>query len=295
LPYAGPREFASSCASVVRDGLADDNRLIVLAASRRIDDVRDHLGGDGDDVTFVATDQHGRNPGRITTLLHSFQSAGDGRHSVGVNEMVLLGRSPAAQVEARFSDQVLNDASLRSWPLSVVCLYDNATLDDDGRHSMRQSHAVVRGSASNDDFAPDLAASLYATPVEAPPARALRLEVDRLELSELRAFVRDYALAHRVDVDRIDDLVLAANEIVTNSLRYGGGHAWIAMWTADGSLVCEVRDRGFIRDPLAGRFAPPPSASSGRGLWLANHLCDLVQLRSSEAGTVVRMYVDQRR
>jgi hypothetical protein len=42
---------------------------------------------------------------------------------------------------------------------------------------------------------------------------------------------------------------------------------------------------------LVGR--PPPAASppNARGLWLVHHLCDLVQLRSSAAGTVVRLHV----
>ena len=30
---------------------------------------------------------------------------------------------------------------------------------------------------------------------------------------------------------------------------------------------------------------------AGRGLWLVHELCDLVQLRSSPAGTVVRMHM----
>ena len=37
-----------------------------------------------------------------------------------------------------------------------------------------------------------------------------------------------------------------------------------------------------------GRMAPTPAA---RGLWLANRLCDLVQVRSGEQGTVVRLHV----
>jgi anti-sigma regulatory factor (Ser/Thr protein kinase) len=34
---------------------------------------------------------------------------------------------------------------------------------------------------------------------------------------------------------------------------------------------------------------PPLSDEGGRGLWLANQLCDLVQIRSGENGTVVRL------
>jgi hypothetical protein len=53
-----------------------------------------------------------------------------------------------------------------------------------------------------------------------------------------------------------------------------------------------VRDRGWIRDPLAGRVAPRENKATGRGLWLVNQLCDLVQLRSSPAGTTLRLHID---
>ena len=58
-----------------------------------------------------------------------------------------------------------------------------------------------------------------------------------------------------------------------------------------GALVCEVRDSGYIDDPLAGRRRIPTSAASGqRGIWLVNQLCDLVQLRTHAHGTTVRVF-----
>jgi anti-sigma regulatory factor (Ser/Thr protein kinase) len=60
-------------------------------------------------------------------------------------------------------------------------------------------------------------------------------------------------------------------------------------------VVCEVADSGGvggpIADPMVGRERPATGLDSGRGLWLANQLCDLVQLRTSGTGTVVRMHV----
>jgi anti-sigma regulatory factor (Ser/Thr protein kinase) len=90
---------------------------------------------------------------------------------------------------------------------------------------------------------------------------------------------------------RAEDAVLAASEAITNSLRYGGGTADVRIWCTSDDLVCEVRDRGFIADPMAGRLRPAPGQVGGRGLWLINQLCDLVQLRSGAAGTVVRLHV----
>ncbi|HEX6601792.1 MAG TPA: ATP-binding protein, partial [Solirubrobacterales bacterium] len=54
-------------------------------------------------------------------------------------------------------------------------------------------------------------------------------------------------------------------------------------------LVCEIHDFGLIEDPLIGRERPPADQIGGRGLWIVNQLCDLVQVRSGEKGTFVRL------
>ena len=61
-----------------------------------------------------------------------------------------------------------------------------------------------------------------------------------------------------------------------------------------GGAVCEVQDKGWIRQPLVGRARPGIERKSGRGLWIVNQLCDLVQLRSSPAGTVARLHMRRR-
>ena len=55
--------------------------------------------------------------------------------------------------------------------------------------------------------------------------------------------------------------------------------------------MCEVSDSGCIDQPLAGRERPNPADTTGRGLWLANQLCNLVQIRSSPDGTTVRLHM----
>jgi anti-sigma regulatory factor (Ser/Thr protein kinase) len=61
------------------------------------------------------------------------------------------------------------------------------------------------------------------------------------------------------------------------------------MWTEDGAAVLEVTDAGTVDEPLTGRLLPATEDAGGRGLYLVNQLCDLVQLRSSPAGTTVRV------
>lgn len=291
LPYGGAAEFVPACLSVAHDALSRDERLILLAAQERLDAVHGALGSGAEEVTFVATDRHGRNPNRIPSLLDSFQSAADGQRSLAVTDWGLPGRSTAVFAETQLAESLLNVAG-RDWPLDVVCLYDAGALAPAEFTEVRRVHPAVRGEPENADYVPDLAATLFAAALLAAPDGLEILPIGPDELSGARRAVRAFGLAHGLPDDRAEDLVIAANEIVTNSVRYGGGHCRLTLWEADGSVICEVADAGHIADPLAGRLAPPPTAESGRGLWLANQLCDLVQLRSSPAGTVVRLFVD---
>jgi anti-sigma regulatory factor (Ser/Thr protein kinase) len=113
----------------------------------------------------------------------------------------------------------------------------------------------------------------------------------REDLALVRMFVSDHAKRAGFDKERLSDLVLAVNELATNSMRHGGGRGLLSVWRENGTFLCEVHDRGRITDPLAGRELPPALDGGGRGLWLVNHLCDLVQVRSSEAGNVIRLHM----
>lgn len=116
------------------------------------------------------------------------------------------------------------------------------------------------------------------------------LEFTSGTLAELRQVVSAWATAQALETERVEELVLAVNELATNSVRHGGGKGTLLLWREDDTLLCEVRDRGKIQDPLLGRTRPRPEAQSGRGLWLVNQLCDLVQIRSADTGSVVRVH-----
>jgi anti-sigma regulatory factor (Ser/Thr protein kinase) len=90
--------------------------------------------------------------------------------------------------------------------------------------------------------------------------------------------------------ERVDDLVLAVNELVTNAVRHGDGGGTLHVWRRPSRIVCQVDNGGQITDPLAGRRTPVLDAPGGLGLWTVNQLSDLVEVRSSAAGTCVRVH-----
>ena len=90
---------------------------------------------------------------------------------------------------------------------------------------------------------------------------------------------------------RAHDFLLAVNEIAANSIRHGGGKGVLRMWRENGTLLADVQDAGRISKPLAGRERPEEGQSHGYGLWLANQLCDLVQVRTFPTGNTVRLHM----
>ncbi len=118
-------------------------------------------------------------------------------------------------------------------------------------------------------------------------ARALGFDAHGLEA--VRALVAECADRARLDETGKEDLVLSVHELAVNSVRHAGGIGVLRVWTDGEVAVCEVRDGGHIVDPLIGRHRPQPGQLGGWGLWIANQTCDLVQVRSGPAGTVVRV------
>jgi hypothetical protein len=63
------------------------------------------------------------------------------------------------------------------------------------------------------------------------------------------------------------------------------------VWHDGHAVICEVSDNGRISHPLAGRELPADDSLGGRGLWMANQLCDLVQIRTFADRSVVRLHM----
>ena len=122
-----------------------------------------------------------------------------------------------------------------------------------------------------------------------PATVDVELDFDLTLLSDVRAIVRQHAENSGLAPDRVAGIELAASEIATNSVAYGGGHGHLRCWMDGDRFVCELRDAGRIVQPFVGRTPPTPGQASGYGLWLAQQLCDVVEIRSGADGTVVRI------
>ena len=114
------------------------------------------------------------------------------------------------------------------------------------------------------------------------------------DLSAVRALVRSYADKAGLSEERAVDLVIAVSEIAANTVLHARTAGTLDIWHNADQMICQVTDAGYISDPRAGSRAPQPGATAGYGLWMVRQVCDKVDLRSSEAGTSIRMHMNLR-
>ena len=136
------------------------------------------------------------------------------------------------------------------------------------------------GAAAKDCFAGELSCS---------PSGAPAFEFDRTGLADVRRRVERVAAGAGMSAGDVADLVVSASELAANSIVHGGGSGTLRIWREARRLVVEVEDGGLIEEPLVGRLRPEPTQRGGRGLWIVNQICDLVQIRSGAGGTTVRL------
>jgi anti-sigma regulatory factor (Ser/Thr protein kinase) len=300
LLYADQGEFLRGTLAFIRGGLRADEPMLVVVSSRKIDMLRAELGTDTGRVRFADMTTVGRNPTRIISVWREFvaEHCAPGRPVRGIGEPIWAERTPAELVECQRHEALLNLAFADSPAWSLLCPYDVAALDPAVIDGSCRNHPLLR--ADGDHRRSDRYAGAHAAladldqPLPSPPAHHEKLDFTGTELAAVRRAVAAHAERVGLSEDRSAGVVLAVDELATNSVRHGGGRGVLLLWREGGTLICEVRDGGHIADPLAGRRRPLLEQPDGRGLWLVNELCDLVRLRSSEDGTTVRVHVAPR-
>jgi anti-sigma regulatory factor (Ser/Thr protein kinase) len=297
LFYSGEEGFLRGTLPFVAEGLSADEPVLVAVREERSEPLRRVLGEDAARVRFIDMRELGRNPARVIPAWREFL---DGHDDVatpirGIGEPVWPGRSDAELDECQRHESLLNVAFANGPAWTLLCPYDLDALAPRQIEAARATHPALSHegiSRRNDAYLPlRHSSSLLTGALPEPPRERDELAFTFRGLGAVRGLVATAADRAGLATEAREDLVLAVNELVTNSVQYGGGGGTLRIWTEDDALVCDVRDRGYIDDPLAGRIAPPLEQHGGRGLWLVNHLCDLVQIRSTPNGTIVRVRV----
>lgn len=282
--YTDEEDFVRQTAAYVYDGLDAGETVVAVLPEDRNSLLRKALDGVADQVIFLDMNQLGRNPARIIPLWRRLLDQAPDIPMRGLGEPAYVGRSRSELEEASLHELLL-DVAFTKYPgkFHLRCPYSAALpLDPSDLH------------LAETDMDHHTAESTFRAELPAVPAGAAQLEFGRSDLNAVRRRVNVTARSAGLKDDQIDDLELALHEICTNSVRFGGGLGTLSWWTADGHLVCDVADGGRIDDLLVGRVLPPVDGLGGRGVWLANQLCDLVQVRSGAKGTQIRLHMRTR-
>jgi len=290
--YRGLDDLVETVVPYVREGLDLGERVMAAMPPDRIHALKDALGVDAAKVMFTDIVEIGANPARLIPEWRRFVEEACDRPTRGVGEPLWAGRRDVEIEECALHESLLNLAFEGGPAWQLMCPYGVEALPPGVvDEALRQHPDVGTGAGRRFGYqGSDYAYSAFSEPLPDPPANADVLQFGLHGLIGVRDMVRSLSLRSGVGVDAAEDLVLAAHELATNSVHHGGGVGVIGMWSDADAFVVEVRDPGLITDPLVGRELSPSLSESGRGVWMANQLCDLVQVRSAGTGTVVRLY-----
>lgn len=300
LFYAGDEDFVTGTSQFIRDGLANDEPTLVVVSAKKIAMLTESLGRDAQAVLFADMNNVGLNPARIIPAWRDFvaEYGAGGRRLRGIGEPIWKGRAPAELVESQRHEALLNVAFAGGQAWYLLCPYDTESLEPEVVEEALRSHPFTsHASSGNAESGQYVGLEIESGPFDAPLPEPLgappEFTFQAGPMGGLRRLVAGHALDAGLSSVTTSDLVLAVTEVAGNSLKHGGGEGILRIWQDPATLYCEVRDRGYIRHPLVGREKPAPDTDGGRGLWLVNQLCDLVQVRTNESGTVVRLHMNR--
>jgi anti-sigma regulatory factor (Ser/Thr protein kinase) len=294
LLYRDPEQLRAAVAAFLDDALQEGEPVLAVLPGDHLQTLDDLLDAPGVESRDMA--QVGLNPARLIPMLEQWLTERAPRTRARViAEPLYPGRSQPEAAECLRHEALLHLA-LGQRPASMLCPYDADHLQPELLEGVERTHPHLI-----DDVGPRPSV-VYGDPAEvalgrdwpqlAPPATATDLPFDG-DLAGLRHTLLDDPELAGLTRERREDYVFAINEVVTNALRHGDGAATARLWRDGDRIVTEVRTSTAVSDPLAGRHRPSADAHGGRGLWLVNQLCDLVELRNLPGGSSVRMHVDR--
>jgi anti-sigma regulatory factor (Ser/Thr protein kinase) len=292
LFYRDQAEYRSQILDFVRGGLArgEPSYLVLPDDEARL--LGDQLGAGPGVLQCADAAAIGRNPARLIPDLQAFIDKHAGRRVHLIGQPAWPGRSAAEICEIIRHEALINLAFSRT-RATILCAYDVTRLEPSTITGAHFTHREYLGDGQ------PIAATVHGVPWQFPPdcdeplppppgtAEILGYETD---LAPVRRLVERHVRTTRLSDERAADLVLAASEVAANTLGHTKAGGTLQVWHDEHEIACQAQDQGWIADPLAGRIRRGPD-SRGHGLFLVNHVCDLVEIRSTPTGTTVRMHM----
>jgi anti-sigma regulatory factor (Ser/Thr protein kinase) len=299
LLYGSEEEFLAGTVAFIRDGLDRGDPVRVVTTDRNRGWLRAALGADAGRVAFGESSQWYRHPVRALAAVHRTvqEASRRGQRLRMIGEPWSRARTVQQSTEwARYESLV--NAALGWSNAALLCTYDTGVVSLDVVAQVVRTHPelVVNGGSRSSPSYLDPAvfnAECDRSPLPELSAPALWFGFDGLgQLVSLRDFVMSQAAQAGVAVLDVTQFLQAVYSVATNAIEHGGASGVVRAWAGPQTILCEVSDTGAgLRAPLAGRLPSSRSTARGRGVWFARQRCDLVEVRSGPAGTIVRLHL----
>lgn len=292
LIYSDEKELLEGTVPFLFEALEAGEPTLVAVSRSNTALLRSALGFEASAVFFADMEELGRNPARIIPFWRDFVDDHGGERVRGIGEPIWPGRGPAEVDECQRHECLLNVAFGGGSAWSLLCPYDGRSLTEEALAGIPASHCnVIRDGVAAPAGGNTASGHCFGGELDGRPATAQVLEFDLAGLASVRRQVE--RVGARAGLARLyaSDLAVSASELAANSVTHGGGAGTLRTWVEEDRVVVEVSDQGTIAEPLVGRVKPLVTQEGGRGLWLANQLCDLVQIRSGPRGTTVRLHM----
>ncbi|OEJ37370.1 anti-sigma regulatory factor [Streptomyces agglomeratus] len=295
LFYRGEKEYLHGTVPFIQDGLRAGEPVAVAVPGPNLAILKTALGDDAADVRFLDMTEAGRNPGRIIPkVLRAFADAHRDTRVRIIGEPIWVGRS-SVEYPACVQHEALINPAFEGREVTILCPYDAARLDEQVLADAYATHPVVISGGQerrSTAYAPERVVAHYNQPLaQAAASEELGYDADRLPSA--RHFAVERAAGFGLSGIRLEDVALIVAELTTNSVVHGGGSGTIRVWSDADQVVLEVRDHGYLSDPLAGRRPATRDQQGGRGLLLVHYLSDLVRIHTGPDGTAIRCYISR--
>jgi anti-sigma regulatory factor (Ser/Thr protein kinase) len=297
LLHGTSESYARTCVSFIGEGLTSGAPVLVaVPGDAHTDLIRDALGQDARQVHFADMAVAGRNPGRVIPwVLLEFADRHPGRRVWLISQPMWPARSDIEYPACVTHDALINTA-FAGRDAAILCPYDTVGLSPQAITDAHRTHPrLADGTTTWDsiDYGDPIGtAKQFDHPLPPPPVDAYRHAVSTKEdLRSLREAVTSQAESAGLLEHRVRQLVIAVNELASNSLEHGGGTGVLSLWAEPGMLVCQIDDAGVFADPMAGRRPRPPGSHGGYGLLIVHELADLVRIHNHAQGTSIRLHI----
>jgi anti-sigma regulatory factor (Ser/Thr protein kinase) len=289
--YDSDEEYVARSVTFLREGLQAGEGAIVANTREALADMRDALGADAEQVSFIDVGTTYDRPARTLAAYHRVL-VDNLRNAPSVRAVADVQIGPVPEEWNQWVGyEAMTNLAYAHLPAWLVCTYDANTLADQILESASKTHPEMLsdGWAASHDFEDprDLLHRLLAEPEPLPGLRSSSPGDDVEVFRE--------QLARQLAVERVPDakalaMLVAGTEVAANAVRYGRGIEEVRTGTADGRFVCEVIDRGAgFDDPATGYLVPREGV--GRGLWVARQLTWNVECFQSPRGFTVRLWL----